>query len=164
MHHGVLPGGEKSFFPEWVLPHSHQNPLWFPQLLEDISMAQLFAAVIVKVLLCAPWDPMLSPHPHTRQWRTRQNGIRPLPRDRLKWRPSKWIMPTQPWELISEKWWCVLCDFHVSTPGRAGRETAGTQETFAFAHFPAHSAVNKRTLLAHGSINWRKIKQWRGKS
>lgn len=44
------------------------------------------------------------------------------------------------------------------------RETYGTQKAFAFPHFSVHSAVNKNPLLAHRSINWRKIKQWRGKA
>ena len=44
VHHGVLPPGEKSFFPEWVLPHSHQNPLWgawVAQLLKHSTSAQV---------------------------------------------------------------------------------------------------------------------------
>lgn len=79
-----------------------------------------WVTVIVNVLLHAPWNPMISPHPHACQWRTRQNGIRPPPHDGVKWRPSKWITPTLHWEPISEKWWCMLYNFYLFTSGRPG--------------------------------------------
>lgn len=158
VHHGVLPGDERSFFPEWVLPHSHQNPLWFHQLLEDISTAQC--------LLCGchcgrPGLCLIGSHAFSLSMEDKVEWNTTSPTYRLKWRLSKWIIPTQPWDLISEKLWCMLCNFYLSIPGRAGKgKELWWRRHLLFLIFFVNSAVSKRTLLAHRSINRRKIKQW----
>lgn len=121
MHHRVLPGGEKSSLPEWVLPHLHQNPFWFHQVSEDISTAQclLCGCHCGSPDLCPVGSHAFPSSSHS-SMEDKAECKTTSPTDRLKWSLSKWIILTQSWDLISEKWWYMLCNFYLSIPGRAG--------------------------------------------